>query len=64
MELNLKAELGRHEAELILAALRDSGWDRNEAARRLGLPVRTLAHKMQTHKIKRAHYEMAGADDA
>jgi two-component system, NtrC family, response regulator AtoC len=56
-EINLKAEMNRYEAELILRALRSCNWDRKNAARSLGLPVRTLAHKMQAHGIKKIAYE-------
>jgi two-component system response regulator AtoC len=56
-EINLKAEMQRHEADLILKALRQSDWDRKQAAALLGLPVRTLAHKMQTHGIRKTSYE-------
>jgi DNA-binding NtrC family response regulator len=56
-EVNLQRELDRHEAELILAALRATGWSRVEAARRLGLPVRTLARKLQAHGIRRIGYQ-------
>jgi DNA-binding NtrC family response regulator len=58
-EINLKAEMQRHEAELILKALRQSDWDRKKAAALLGLPVRTLAHKMQSHGIRKTSYEKA-----
>ncbi|MBW1808156.1 MAG: hypothetical protein JRJ87_08175 [Deltaproteobacteria bacterium] len=56
-QLNLKSEMNRLEAELILGALRENDWDRKKAARALGLPVRTLAHKMQTHNIKKIAYQ-------
>ena len=56
-EINLKAEMQRHEADLILKALRQSDWDRKKAAALLGLPVRTLAHKMQSHGIRKTSYE-------
>ncbi|HUU01140.1 MAG TPA: sigma 54-interacting transcriptional regulator [Myxococcota bacterium] len=56
-EINLKLEMERHEATLILEALRAHGWDRKETARALGLPVRTLAHKMKTHGIKKVAYQ-------
>ena len=55
--LNLKAELSRYEGELILRGLRAASWDRHEAARLLGLPLRTLHHKMRSHGIKRLAYE-------
>ncbi|MBW2700168.1 MAG: sigma 54-interacting transcriptional regulator [Deltaproteobacteria bacterium] len=56
-EINLKAELTRHEGQLILEALKAADWDRKNAAKTLGLPLRTLAHKMRIHGIKRLSYE-------
>jgi two-component system, NtrC family, response regulator AtoC len=56
-EVNLQRELDRHESELILEALRATSWNRTEAARRLGLPLRTLARKMQAHGIRRVTYQ-------
>ena len=56
-EINLKAEMQRHEADLILKALRQCDWDRKKAATLLGLPIRTLAHKMQVHGIRKTSYE-------
>ena len=59
-EINLRTEVASYEADLILAALRAADWDRKEAARRLGLPVRTMAHKMKAHGIRRKAYEQDG----
>ncbi len=53
-EIDLKAEMSRHEARLIVNALRRADWDRADAAKSLGLPVRTLAHKIQQYGIKRS----------
>jgi len=58
-EINLKAEMQRHEADLLLKALRQCDWDRKKAAMLLGLPIRTLAHKMQVHGIRKTSYEKA-----
>jgi transcriptional regulator with PAS, ATPase and Fis domain len=52
-EINLKSELRQYETELILSALNIVDWDRGEAAKNLGLPIRTLSHKMQSLGIKR-----------
>ncbi|HOX46495.1 MAG TPA: sigma 54-interacting transcriptional regulator [Myxococcota bacterium] len=52
-EINLKSEMNRLEAELIRKALVRSHWDRNLAASSLGLPLRTLSHKMQVLGIRR-----------
>ncbi len=54
---DLKTTLARREAALIMAALERAGWDRSRAAEALGLPLRTLAHKMKTHGIKRGGYQ-------
>ncbi len=56
-DINLKNELQRYETELILGALRAEHGDRNGAAKRLGLPVRTLAYKMKQLGIKRSGYD-------
>ncbi len=53
VEINLRAELQRHEAELIVRALDATDWQRAEAAERLGLPLRTLAHRMKLLGIRR-----------
>jgi DNA-binding NtrC family response regulator len=52
-EVNLRAEVARFERNLLHDALRATDWDRNEAAARLGIPVRTLSHKMKAHKLVR-----------
>jgi len=56
-DINLKNELQRYESELILGALRAASGDRADAARQLGLPVRTLAYKMKQLMIKRSGYD-------
>jgi DNA-binding NtrC family response regulator len=45
-EIDLRAELERFESSLIRTFLDRAGGDRKEAARRMGLPYRTLSHKM------------------
>jgi DNA-binding NtrC family response regulator len=55
--INLQGELRRVESELILDALREADWDRKTAARNLGLPLRTLARRMQAHGIRRVGYQ-------
>ena len=55
-EINLRAEVQRYEVDLILGALEAAQGDRNLAARRLGLPVRTLAHKLKKYGITRSSY--------
>ena len=51
--VDLKTEVARYEADLILRALKACDWDRNLAAEHLGLPVRTLAYKIQAHHIRK-----------
>jgi len=51
--IDLRAEVGRYEADLVLRALLECAWDRNAAAKWLGIPVRTLSHKMKAHGIQR-----------
>ena len=56
-EINLKAELLRHESALILAALKEARGDRHLASSALGIPLRTLHHKMRLHGIKKLAYD-------
>ena len=35
------------ERQLILGALRETGWNRTRAAKLLGMPIRTLTHKIR-----------------
>ncbi len=56
--INLRAELERIERDYILRALQGCLWDRAAAARNLGLPLRTLARKIQQLELRedeRAH---------
>ena len=55
-EDGLRERLRRHEAELILEALRLAGWNQTEAARRLKLPRRTLVYKPKTLGIAKLGY--------
>ncbi|MBI4706032.1 MAG: sigma 54-interacting transcriptional regulator [Deltaproteobacteria bacterium] len=57
---DLKAHLQRCEAEHIVAALRAVGWNQSEAARLLGIPRRTLVHKIKAFGIKKLGYGLAG----
>ena len=56
-ELNLKAEMQRYEADLILSVLKKTGWNRQETASVLGVPLRTLAHKMRSHGLRKVYFE-------
>jgi DNA-binding NtrC family response regulator len=51
--LDLRAGVQRYEEQAILEALRQAGGNRTEAARRLGVPVRTLSHKIRQHGIRK-----------
>jgi DNA-binding NtrC family response regulator len=48
-----KDHLRKYEAELILKALHKHNGNQTEAAKALGLPLRTLVHKIQTYGIKK-----------
>lgn len=54
---DLKGTIKKYEASIILDALRSADGDRRRAAKLLGLPVRTLAHKMRTLGVRRPTYE-------
>jgi DNA-binding NtrC family response regulator len=43
----------RYEAKLIVQALHKTGGNQTEAAKQLGLPLRTLVHKIQQYGIKK-----------
>ena len=48
-----KDHLRKYEAELIVKALHKHGGNQTEAAKALGLPLRTLVHKITTYGIKK-----------
>jgi DNA-binding NtrC family response regulator len=50
---DLKMKLQRYESQLILDALRSVRWNQTEAARLLGMPLRTLVHKIKAFDIKK-----------
>ncbi len=47
-----RSRIQQYEARIIAEALAASGWSRATAARRLGMPLRTLAHKIKIFGIK------------
>jgi DNA-binding NtrC family response regulator len=49
--VDFRTRIQRHEAELILEALRESGWNQSEAARRLNMPLRTMVRKIQAYGL-------------
>ncbi len=53
LPLDYKSRLHRFEQELIVGALEDAGWNRTEAANGLGMPVRTLSHRMKKLGIEK-----------
>jgi DNA-binding NtrC family response regulator len=42
-----------YEAHLLQEALCATGWNRSEAAKRLGIPVRTLSYRMKVLGLKK-----------
>lgn len=52
-DVKLKDQVRRYEADLILEALREANWNQTEAARKLEIPIRTLAHKIQKFDLRR-----------
>jgi DNA-binding NtrC family response regulator len=53
---DLRARMRRYEIRLIVEALRRDGGNQTHAARRLGLPLRTLVHRMKLLGIRKADY--------
>jgi two-component system, NtrC family, response regulator AtoC len=49
----LRARLNQYEARNIQEMLEQTGWNQSEAARRLGMPIRTLSHKVKVLGLKR-----------
>ena len=50
----LRVRVQQYEAQMITAALEAAGWSRPAAAERLGMPLRTLRHKIKVLGIKKA----------
>ncbi len=50
---DLRARLHDYEALMIFEALEATGWNQSEAARRLGMPIRTLSHKVKVLGLKK-----------
>ncbi len=48
-----REHLRKYEAQLIVRALHKHGGNQTEAAKALGLPLRTLVHKLQLYSIKK-----------
>jgi two-component system, NtrC family, response regulator AtoC len=54
-EADLKLKLRQYEAQLIIDALSAHDWNQTEAAKALGMPLRTLVHKIKLHGIKKSY---------
>jgi DNA-binding NtrC family response regulator len=52
----LRSRLLRYEAKVIAEALRDAGWNQTAAAHALGMPLRTLVHKIKALGITKLGY--------
>jgi DNA-binding NtrC family response regulator len=50
---DLRARLQEYEVRMLLETLEASGWNQSEAARRLGMPIRTLSNKVKALGLKR-----------
>ncbi|WP_164015008.1 sigma 54-interacting transcriptional regulator [Pyxidicoccus trucidator] len=48
-----RKQMRGYEAQLLQEALVATGWNRSEAAKRLGIPVRTLSYRMKVHGLKK-----------
>lgn len=51
--LDFRSRMDRLEAELLAQALQQNGWNQTLTARRLQMPLRTLAYKLKVHGIRR-----------
>ncbi len=54
---DFKDRVQRYETELILDALKRSGGNQTQAAKVLGMPLRTLVHKMKSYGIRKLYSE-------
>jgi DNA-binding NtrC family response regulator len=50
---DLRARLHDYEALILFETLEAAGWNQSEAARRLGMPIRTLSHKVKVLGLKK-----------
>ena len=51
--MDFRSRIRAYEVSLIESALQQCGWNQSEAARRLGLPRRTLVAKIRTYGIRK-----------
>ncbi|MEP7121385.1 MAG: sigma 54-interacting transcriptional regulator [Byssovorax sp.] len=49
----MRAQMAEYEAKRIQETLEASGWNQSEAARRLGMPIRTLSYKVKALGLKK-----------
>jgi DNA-binding NtrC family response regulator len=50
---DFRSRMDQLEAELLLEALRQCGWNQRATAEHLQMPLRTLVHKIKVHSIRR-----------
>jgi DNA-binding NtrC family response regulator len=50
---DMRAQMAEYEAKKIQETLQATGWNQSEAARRLGMPIRTLSHKVKVLGLKK-----------
>jgi len=50
---DLRTRLHDYEALILFETLEAAGWNQSEAARRLGMPIRTLSHKVKVLGLKK-----------
>jgi two-component system response regulator AtoC len=50
---DLRSHLQAYEAQILFETLQATGWNQSEAARRLGVPIRTLSHKVKALGLKK-----------
>lgn len=50
---DLRSHLQAYEAQILFETLQATGWNQSEAARRLGVPIRTLSHKVKALGLRK-----------
>ncbi|MEZ4298385.1 MAG: sigma 54-interacting transcriptional regulator [Polyangiaceae bacterium] len=50
---DLRSHLQAYESRILFDTLQATGWNQSEAARRLGVPIRTLSHKVKALGLKK-----------
>lgn len=49
----VRSKVQQYEAQILRDTLSASGWNRTEAAQKLGIPVRTLSYRMKVLGVKK-----------